>query len=268
MPNRVEADDWVGGTSEGLRRLIVAGADDGLLGRFMRAKACGDLKTAESILSMSQPLQAASLPTGSAEVLQRVRVAALRPYVNSMDPADLQQYLLGMLELSEAIVDGLEGKAEWSIPGVVDAVADVVRDASIKRLQGCPEWPASASNVTSRSAQSPREAQFRRGLLDEAQFAALLGWTVGRIDRALASNSIFTVSIEGIRFFPRFLADRSYSRRHLSKVCRLLGELPGPSKLQFFSTPKASLGGESPLDALLKGRVAAVCAAAQGFALR
>jgi hypothetical protein len=268
VPNRAEADDWVGGTSEGLRRLIAAGADDSLLDSFMRAKARGDLETAESILSMSRPLLAETPPIGTEEALQRVRVAALRPYVNSMDSAELQQFVLGMLELSEAVVNGLEGKAEWSVRGVVDVVAEVVRDASIKRLQRRPEWPASTSNVTSRPAQSSREDQFRRGLLDQAHFAALLGWTAGRIDRALASNSIFAVSIEGTRFYPRFLADQSYSRRHLSAVCRLLGELPGPSKLQFFTTPKASLGGESPLDALLKRRFAAVCAAAQGFAAR
>lgn len=269
MPPQDEPGHGVSGTSEGLRQLIAAGADDRLLDRFMRAKAGGDETTAEAILTQAArcPASSAAARNKSADPLQRVRAAALRPYVNALDAVNLQVYLVCMLEVSEAVVVGLDGRALWDNAGVVDAVADVVRDASVKHLRRCSAWPASPSAAVVRSAHASDDAHVD-SLLDEAQFASRLGWSVGRIDRALASSSIFAVPIEGARHFPQFLADMAYSRRHLSAVCRLLGGLSGPSKMQFFCTPKASLGGITPLDALLKRRFAAVCAAAQGYSER
>lgn len=258
----------VSGTSRDLRQLIAAGADDRLLDRYIQAKACGDLVTAKSILSELGPSLNSSPPIGHDDPLQRVRVAALRPYVNSLDPAGLQGYLRCMLDVSGAVVAGLDGRALWDVPGVVDAVAEVVRDASVNHLRRCSPGIASVGKTPAQSAHPLDDASVGHGLLDEAQFAARLGWTVDRVDRALSRNSIFAVSIAGARYFPPFLADLSYSRRHLSAVCRLLGTLPGPSKLQFFSTPKGSLGGDTPLEALLKRRFAAVRVAAQGYVVR
>ena len=268
MPKKVVSEDWVDGTSEGLRLLIAVGADDRLLDRFMRAKVGGDEATAEMILSHAALLPAATAQAMHDDPLQSVRVAALRPYVNSVDPTSLQQYMKCMLDVSNAVVVGLEGRALWGIPGVVDAVAEVVRDASVSHLRRCSAWSVSTGAAIAPSRDVPEGAYGGEGLLDEAQFAARLGWTVAQIDRALASNSIFAVPIQGVRHFPPFLADLSYSRRHLSAVCRLLGGLSGPSKLQFFATPKASLGGVTPLEALRRRRFAAVCVAARGFVER
>ena len=234
----------------------------------MRAKVGGDEVTAESILSQAALLPAAIAQAMHEDPLQSVRVAALRPYVNSVDPASLHQYMHCMLDVSHAVVVGLEGRALWGIPGVVDAVAEVVRDASVSHLRRCSAWSGSTGAAIAPSARASEWANGGEGLLNEAQFAARLGWTVARIHRALASNSIFSVPVRGVRHFPSFFADLSYSRKHLSAVCRLLGALPGPSKLQFFSTPKASLGGVTPLEALRKRRFAAVSAAAEGYAER
>lgn len=268
MPKKEISEDSVRGTSEGLRLLIAAGADDQLLDRFMRAKVGGDEVTAESILSQAALLPAAIAQAIHEDPLQSVRIAALRPYVNSVDPASLHQYMHCMLDVSHAVVVGLEGRALWGIPGVVDAVAEVVRAASVSHLRRFSAWSASTGAAVAPTRHAPEGTYGGEGLLDEAQFAAQLGWTVARIDRALASNSIFAVPIQGVRHFPPFLADLSYSRRHLSAVCRLLGGLSGPSKLQFFATPKASLGGITPLDALRTRRFAAVCGAARGYVER
>ena len=51
-------------------------------------------------------------------------------------------------------------------------------------------------------------------------------------------------------------------------VRRVLSELPIGSRLQFYGSPKGSLGGLTPLAALMDGKVAAVRRAAQGFAER
>jgi hypothetical protein len=245
---------------------VAAGVDNKLLDRFMRAKARGDDATARSILGLARVTSMAPALSDNEDPLLSVRVAALRPYVNSLDAASLQQYILCMIEVSSAVVVGLEGQANWSVPGVVDAVAEVVREATVAHLRKCSDWPfASGAASVSRSSHKVDGATQPHDLIDEAQFAALVGWSAARIDQALASNSIFSVSVEGARYFPRFLADSSKSGRHLNAVCRLLGELSGPSKLQFFSTPKASLGGATPLEALLQRRYAEVKAAAEGF---
>ena len=49
-------------------------------------------------------------------------------------------------------------------------------------------------------------------------------------------------------------------------VTKLLGDLPGSSKLQFFLTLKGSLGGDTPLQAMAAGRVAKVKDVAADFA--
>jgi hypothetical protein len=51
-------------------------------------------------------------------------------------------------------------------------------------------------------------------------------------------------------------------------VSKALSDLPGGSKLQFFMTPKGSLSGQTPLDAIANGHLAAVRNAARGFVER
>lgn len=68
------------------------------------------------------------------------------------------------------------------------------------------------------------------------------------------------------RYFPTFYADPAYDRRHLEEVTKILGDLPGGSKLQFFLTRKGSLGGVTPLQALADGRFCKVKDIAAAFA--
>jgi hypothetical protein len=63
-------------------------------------------------------------------------------------------------------------------------------------------------------------------------------------------------------YFPYFFADEKYPRRALEKVSKALGKLPGARKWQFFTTPRISLNGKTPLEALSKGQVDAVLSAA------
>jgi hypothetical protein len=51
-------------------------------------------------------------------------------------------------------------------------------------------------------------------------------------------------------------------------VRRVLRSLPCGSRLQFYSTPKGSLGGLTPIAALSAGKVAEVRRAAEGFVER
>jgi hypothetical protein len=99
-------------------------------------------------------------------------------------------------------------------------------------------------------------------LLDKLHF------TRQALSKAVKTHRLFTVDILGDRLFPAFFADSEFDRRKLESVAKELGELPGWSKWQFFTTRKASLGGETPLEALKRGRYAEVRRAAIGFAER
>lgn len=73
---------------------------------------------------------------------------------------------------------------------------------------------------------------------------------------------------ESARPYPSFYLDSRVDRRKLERVSKALGALPGWEKWRFFTTPKGSLAGLTPLDALKNGKYAEVLTAAAGFAER
>jgi hypothetical protein len=93
-----------------------------------------------------------------------------------------------------------------------------------------------------------------------------LGITRQALSKALAAGRIFTVDVGARQYYPAFYVHGDFDRRALERVTRLLGSLPGWSKWQFFTTPKASLGKLTPLQALSRGKLDLVERAAKGFA--
>ena len=81
-------------------------------------------------------------------------------------------------------------------------------------------------------------------------------------------GSKFGLRKGGQEMYPSFFADTRLDRRYLRAISRTLGDLPSGSKLQFFTSPKGSLGGITPLAALQRGMRAAVMRSAKGFAER
>ena len=67
------------------------------------------------------------------------------------------------------------------------------------------------------------------------------------------------------RYFPTFFGIPAYDREQMQTVTKILGDLPGGSKLQFFVTRKGSLGGLTPLQALAAGRFSKVIDIAAAF---
>jgi len=94
-----------------------------------------------------------------------------------------------------------------------------------------------------------------------------MGWKSRQaVSTAVASGRVFYITYEGVRYFPYFYGDREYNRTHLGAVTKVLKDLPGGSKLQFFLNTRGSLGGINPLQALKDGRVAKVVDVASAFA--
>ncbi|MBK4735658.1 hypothetical protein [Noviherbaspirillum pedocola] len=104
-------------------------------------------------------------------------------------------------------------------------------------------------------------------LLGAAAMRERLGISRQALSAALRAQRIFALlGPSGDYLYPAFFADPGLDRAVLEKVCRALGGLPGGAKWEFFTTPKGSLGRKTPLQALAKGRIDAVLAAAAAFA--
>ncbi len=112
------------------------------------------------------------------------------------------------------------------------------------------------------------EAMIHRGqLVPPAEFQQLMGWATRQaVWKAVENHRVFYLAHKAERYFPTFYSDTAHDRRRLGAVTKLLGDLPGGSKLQFFLTRKGSLGGETPLQALAAGRFAKVRDVAAAFA--
>jgi hypothetical protein len=103
-------------------------------------------------------------------------------------------------------------------------------------------------------------------LLSATTLAARLSLTTQAVSAAVRADRMFVLSgPSGEGYFPAFFANEKYPRRALEKVSKALGKLPGASKWQFFTTPRISLSAKTPLEALSKGQVDSVLAAAAAF---
>ncbi|MBP0607492.1 hypothetical protein DF133_26695 [Burkholderia cenocepacia] len=120
-----------------------------------------------------------------------------------------------------------------------------------------------------RQVQAERRMLVADGkLLPAAQTWAGLGMTRQALSKAVASGRIFTVDVGAAQYYPAFYLAGDIDRKTLGRVTQCLGDLPGWSKWQFFTTPKASLGNVTPLVALSRGKVDEVERAATAFAER
>jgi hypothetical protein len=103
---------------------------------------------------------------------------------------------------------------------------------------------------------SSRNALVAEGKLLRAEILCeSLGITEQRLRKRVASGRIFAVDIQGAQYYPAFFLADGLDRKDLSKVARRLGGLTGWSKWRFFTEPNESLGGLTPLQALLRGDV-------------
>lgn len=105
-------------------------------------------------------------------------------------------------------------------------------------------------------------------LVSEAEFVKTLKGSANSIAKAVADGVLFAVTRNGEKLYPAFFADSAYKHRQLVALTKLLTDLDGFTKWQFFTTPKGSLGGLTPLEALRQGKFQKVKATARGFAER
>ena len=104
-------------------------------------------------------------------------------------------------------------------------------------------------------------------LLSGPELRVRLAVTPQALSAALKARRLFALrGASGEYVYPAFFADPRHDRHTLEKVSKILGDLPGAAKWDFFTVPRLSLGGKSPLEALAKGKLDAVMAAARAYA--
>ncbi|MYM81807.1 hypothetical protein GTP44_07525 [Duganella sp. FT50W] len=130
---------------------------------------------------------------------------------------------------------------------------------------------ANANVMTRLRRESAAALQLRiesKEFLPLCEFSEALKISVQSIDDAVMDGRMFAISDPaGEEFYPAFYADRSLSRDQLETVAKALVGVPATSKFHFF-TSKSTFLGETPLEALVQGRLEDVLTAAAGFRQR
>ncbi|QND82247.1 Uncharacterized protein ChrSV_0018 [Chromobacterium vaccinii] len=206
-------------------------------------------------LAPSETEDALRITVGAAYMLGQEKTKALLALPDEQLGRLIKQGLSEVLDLAALVALGREKTAVHNKSG-----------------HGTMKPPAVEHNVPfdfERSALPERQPLVDSGkLLPAAKVWEGLGVTRQALNKAVAAGRIFTVDVGAAQFYPAFYLAADVDRKTLAKVTQLLGSLPGWSKWQFFTTPKASLGNVTPLSALSRGKVEQVAKAAAAFAER
>jgi hypothetical protein len=178
----------------------------------------------------------------------------------------------GVLELPDAELGRLFKAGISQFLTVSAQLPFSTSDSRKKRVAKPAAEPASRRldpGTLEKSAFKMRSALVTSGqLLPAQEIWEGLQMTRQALAKAVATGRIFTVDVGAAQYYPAFYLSGEIDRKTLGKVTQQLGTLPGWSKWQFFTQPKASLGDMTPLQALARGQVAQVGRAAAAFAER
>ena len=178
-----------------------------------------------------------------------------------------------IFEMPDAEVGRLIKQKARSFRRMIEQTDSPVAEHLTKRaVLELPQEPNDAMSETVKQGDFDMASrEFKRGLikrqlLSSADLQAALNLTRQAVSAASRARRLFTVDVEGQSYFPAFFADGKVDRATLENVSRILGELPGWTKWDFFTTAKGSLGDINPLEALRKGKVEEVNRVAAAFA--
>lgn len=98
------------------------------------------------------------------------------------------------------------------------------------------------------------------------EMAEKMSLTVAALNELEADGLLFSMEVEGIRYFPWYFSCPQVSRNELKLVCKKLGNIDAWEKYIFFVRPVGSLGGMTPLQGLRQSKFKEVLRAAAAFA--
>lgn len=196
--------------------------------------------------------------------------APMQEFVASLEAMSATASKVAKLQ-KRTMISGLErsGAPAQATRQVLDFMDDIGAKFEHIRREIEPKPLRRSETATSSYSRDAFLALVKAGqLVPAGEFTVRMHWTRQALSKALAANRVFFIEDQGTRYYPSFYLDERYERRHIEDTAKLLGDLPGGSKWQFFSSPKGSLAGLTPLEALLQGKVQQVKTAAEGFAQR
>lgn len=134
-------------------------------------------------------------------------------------------------------------------------------------VETAPENNSGLLATMEEKALSRRQQLHQQGkLLASAQICDRLGISRAALSKAVRDRRMFWVEgSSGTRWYPSFFADGMTSRRDLERVSQALADMPGAVKWQFFTTPKHSLDGRVPIEAIRRGELEQVLRSAAEF---
>lgn len=179
----------------------------------------------------------------------------------------------------------MQAWADWC-EKVVPASVTPIKEARAKRLAtttGADSKPGLAKALTEvpnaavkivnerltprqHAMQARAELIASQTVLPSSEMTKRLGVTRQALSQAVAARRLPALEFRGNDYYPAFFADPEQDKRQLEQVAKALGDTPGWSKWQFFTTPKLPLRGKTPLQALKEGRLQVVLRLARGLA--
>ena len=194
------------------------------------------------------------------------REKPIRDFLGSIETLRRDIRRLPAKQLAQRVFASEKSAAYAKVRRQLDGLA---RDVEEVRRNVESDEAGQLAKHAQQSADRQLGALLRKGeLLEPAELAVRLHWTRQALSKALAAGRVFFVELHGTRYYPAFFADPRYERRQIEAVSKALGDLPGGAKLAFMTTPKASLAGHTPLEALAGGELRAARAAAAAARVR
>lgn len=185
-----------------------------------------------------------------------------------------------------------KGVSNWGVAHASTTEADMWTEDELKRAaeedrmlqrlldDASNQQPRPMSTPESIAAGAAAIAEGRKGaaetlarrienkvLLSADELREALGIAQAEIHDAVEANRLFAFEGPGGElYYPAFYTDANLDKSALGMVVQEMRDLPAASKYHFFISKRTNLG-ETPLEALRRGRVAEVLRAARGFAI-
>lgn len=132
---------------------------------------------------------------------------------------------------------------------VIARIEQIVRDAYIDAGEDVG-GDISSEELWQEALTARREMIANGDLIRESEFLKRGSLSARRLSVLLADDSIFTLEVDGVKYFPALLAVPENQRRSVYQICRVIATAPSDARLDFLTSRRESLGDRSPLEVL------------------
>ncbi|MFM0653456.1 hypothetical protein [Paraburkholderia sediminicola] len=132
---------------------------------------------------------------------------------------------------------------------VIARIEQIVLDAYLEAGESVSEDILRA-NLWQQALTSRRDMIANGDLISEVEFRRRCNLTARRLSALLAADSVFTLEVDGVEYFPNALVVPKSQQRSIYAICRIIATAPSDARLDFLTSRRESLGDRSPLEVL------------------